>query len=150
MKNKIPPPVWLLVFGASMWFVARSAYAYPVEIPFALVIGIVVGVIGLSCSAAGIREFNKAATTVNPLKPEEASTLVTDGIYQRTRNPMYVGLFLILTGWAIWLSGLANLVLLGVFVLVITELQIKPEENALRHLFGQSYEEYCERVGRWF
>ena len=150
MKTRIPPPVWLLVFGAAMWFVARSTYAYPVEIPYALLIGVVVGVLGFSCSAAGIREFNKAATTVNPLKPEEASTLVTSGIFQRTRNPMYVGLFLILTGWAVWLSALSNLVLLGAFVLVMTELQIKPEETALRTLFGQDYDEYCKHVGRWF
>ena len=133
-----------------MWFVARSAYAYSVEIPYALVIGIVVGVLGFSCSAAGIREFNKAATTVNPLKPEEASTLVTGGIYQRTRNPMYVGLFLILTGWAVWLGALSNVALLIIFLLVLTELQIKPEEKALQALFGQAFDEYRQRVRRWF
>ena len=149
MKAKIPPPLWLLVFGAVMWFVAKSAYGYPIDIPYALVIALPIGVLGALCSVAGIREFGRVSTTVNPLKPEEASTLVTTGVYQVTRNPMYVGLFLILTGWAVWLSGLGNLPLLIVFLLVMTEMQIKPEEKALQTLFGQEYEEYRQRVRRW-
>ncbi len=149
MQNRIPPPVWLLVFGGAMWFVASSDYGYRIEIPFSLLIGIAIGLIGVCCSAAGIREFNRASTTVNPLKPEEASTLVTTGIFLRTRNPMYVGLLLILTGWAVWLGGLSNLPLLLAFVLVMTELQIKPEERALQALFGQDYDDYRQRVRRW-
>ena len=150
MRAKIPPPVWLLAFGVLMWFVAKSAYAYPVAIPYALIVALVIGLPGVLCATAGMREFNRASTTVNPLKPEEASSLVTTGIYQRTRNPMYVGLLLILAGWAVWLSSLSNLVLLASFVLVITELQIKPEEKALAMLFGKEYEDYTKRVRRWF
>ena len=149
MKNKIPPPVWLLAFGGVMWLVASSDYGYRIEIPYALLFALAIGIAGIYCSASGMREFNRASTTVNPLKPEEASTLVTTGIFQRTRNPMYVGLLLILTGWAVWLSGLGNLPLLLVFVLVINELQIKPEEQALQALFGKEYAAYCQRVRRW-
>ena len=149
MKARIPPPIWLLAFGVAMWFVARTEFAYPIHVPYALAIAVVIGLLGISSSAAGIREFNKASTTVNPLKPEEASTLVTSGIFQRTRNPMYVGLFLVLTGWTVWLGALGNLALLIIFIVVMTELQIKPEEKALLGLFGQEYERYCERVRRW-
>ena len=149
MKNKVPPPVWLLAFGISMWFVARSGFAYRIDIPFALLIALAIGLLGVLCSAAGIRAFNKASTTVNPLNPAEASALVTTGIYRRTRNPMYVGLFLFLTGWAVWLSSPSNLVLLAGFVLVITELQIKPEEKALHEIFGEEYDAYRNRVRRW-
>ena len=102
MKNKVPPPIVLLLAGIAMWFVAHSDYAYPVAIPFA-----------------------------------------------RTRNPMYVGLFLILLAWGVWLQGLSNAAILLIFVLWLTELQIKPEEAALEKLFGQSYVDYCERVRRW-
>ena len=62
---------------------------------------------------------------------------------------MYVGLFLLLTGWTIWLGALSNVALLIVFVIVMTELQIKPEEKALETLFGQEYGDYCQRVRRW-
>ena len=110
---------------------------------------IAIGLIGVFVSASGIREFNKASTTVNPLKPDEASSLVTTGVFRRTRNPMYVGLFLILTGWMVWLESLGNLLMLAVFVLVLTELQIKPEERALRQLFGEEYVRYCSQVRRW-
>lgn len=149
MKARIPPPLWLLVFGAVMWFVAESAYAYSVPIPYSWAFGLSIGLIGVFCSAAGLREFSKASTTTNPLRPEEASTLVTTGIYKSTRNPMYVGLLLILSGWAVWLSSLSNVLLLIVFLLVMTELQIKPEEKALRALFGQEYDDYRRQVRRW-
>lgn len=149
MKTRVPPPVWMLAIGAVMWFVSRSAYAYPIDIPYALVVAIVIGLLGIACSVAGIREFRKVSTTVNPLQPDEASTLVTTGIFKATRNPMYVGLFLILAGWAVWLGSLASVPLLLVFLLVMTELQIKPEEQAMQALFGQDYEDYRGRVRRW-
>lgn len=149
MQTKIPPPVWLLIIGAVMWLVAHSAYAYSIHIPFSLVLAIVIGVLGVLCSASALRLFRSADTTVNPLKPEEASSLVTNGIYAKTRNPMYVGLSLVLIGWAVWLGSLSNIVVLVLFVVVITELQIKPEEAALRELFGQEYRDYCQQVRRW-
>ena len=149
MKAKIPPPVWLLVFGAMMWFVAKSAFAYTVGIPYSGAIALVIGFAGIFCAGAGLREFSKASTTTNPLKPEEASTLVTSGVYKTTRNPMYVGLFIILTGWAVWLGSVSNLLLLIVFASVMTEMQIKPEEKALQELFGRAYDDYCRQVRRW-
>ena len=149
MRAKVPPLIWLLLFGAAMWFVAKSPYAFPVRVSYALVLAIAFGLVGAWCGAAGIRSFNKASTTFHPHKLEEASTLVTTGIYQKTRNPMYLGLLLMLTGWGVWLGSLANIALLVLFVVVMTELQIKPEENVLRKLFGQDYEDYRQRDRRW-
>ena len=149
MKNKIPPPIWLLLFGVAMWFVAKSEFAYPVSIPFALFIAIGVAAIGVACSVTALRQFSAAETTVNPLQPDTATSLVQNGIFGKTRNPMYVGLFFVLLAWAIWLQDLANIAVLLVFIVVLTELQIKPEEAALRTLFGDEYDAYCKRVGRW-
>ena len=150
MKTKIPPPVILLTFGAAMWFVARSATLYFVSIPSAMAISIGIAVLGIVSAAAGVLEFSRARTTVNPHRVNDASALVTGGIYRRTRNPMYAGLFLVLLAWALWLGALANVVLLVLFVVAITELQIKPEEQALAKRFGEEYEAYCQRVRRWF
>lgn len=149
MKNKIPPPVILLLSGTIMWFVAHSPYAYTVAVPFAPIIGLLLAVAGVATAATAIRQFSRAETTVNPLDPGAATALVDSGIFARTRNPMYIGLLLVLSGWAVWLESASNILVLAVFVSYITELQIKPEEQALRKIFGQAYVDYCDRVRRW-
>ncbi len=150
MKNKIPPPIILLLSGIAMWFVAHSEYAFKIAVPFALVIAIIVAASGIYVSASAIRRFKVAETTISPLQPDSATSLVHHGIFSKTRNPMYVGLFLVLLGWAVWLQSLSNVLVLFAFVLWLTELQIKPEEAALKRVFGQGYIDYCKRVRRWF
>jgi len=150
MRNKIPPPILLLIFGAAMWFVAHSAFAYTVAIPYALLAAIVLAAGGVLISARAIRQFRSAETTMNPLQPETASALVQNGMFGVTRNPMYLGLLLVLAGWGVWLQSLSNFGVLLLFVFLLTELQIKSEEAALRKLFGADYEQYCQRVRRWF
>ena len=149
MKNKIPPPIILLLSGIAAWFVAHSEYGYPIAIPFALALAIVLAASGILVAGSAIRIFSSADTTVNPLQPDAATSLVDTGIFGVTRNPMYLGLFLILSGWAVWLQSMSNLFVLLVFVLYINFLQIKPEEEALRNVFGQTYIDYCDRVRRW-
>lgn len=88
-------------------------------------------------------------TTVDPLHPEKASSLVTTGIYQYTRNPMYVGMAFVLIGGLIRIGN--PLCLAGVlfFIWYLDRFQIRPEEEALKKQFGEEFEQYCERVGRW-
>ncbi len=93
--------------------------------------------------------FFKAGTTFHPLKPHETSSLVTNGMYRLTRNPMYLGLVLILTGWAILLSQLTPFFLLPLFVWLINSQQIQHEERVLEEMFGDVYGEYKDRVRRW-
>jgi protein-S-isoprenylcysteine O-methyltransferase Ste14 len=106
-------------------------------------------VLGGVFAFSGLLAFRRAATTVDPLKPHRASSLVATGIYRFTRNPMYVGLALVLTSWDVYLgSPLASLGVMG-FVAYINWLQIIPEEQALLELFGDEYREYQARVRRW-
>lgn len=149
MKNKVPPPVILLLAGALMWLIARSSFAYTIDVPFAVVIALLLAVAGVVVAVQAIRQFGRAATTVNPLQPDAATTLVDSGIFARTRNPMYLGLLLVLSGWAVWLQSVTALVVLAGFVLCINTLQIKPEEQALQKIFGAAYADYCSRVRRW-
>jgi protein-S-isoprenylcysteine O-methyltransferase Ste14 len=88
-------------------------------------------------------------TTPNPIKPENASTIVTKGMYRFSRNPMYLGLFFWLMAWAIYLSVLSPFLLLPAFVWVLTVQQIIPEEKILEEKFGDSYTNYKKQVGRW-
>ena len=149
LELKVPPPVVALAFCAAMWFAAGIG---PVlDVPFALRVGafVVIALCGGGVALAGDIEFRRARTTINPLRPEKASALVSSGIYRFTRNPMYVGLALVTFGWAAFLCS--ALALLGPpgFVLYITRFQIVPEERILSDRFGAAYAAYRARVGRW-
>lgn len=119
------------------------------ELPWPVLSGLVVALVGALISGAGAREFKRAKTTVNPLHPERASAVVTSGIYRFTRNPMYVGIALVLLGWFVFLGSLSALVGLPLFVWYITRFQIRPEERALEAKFGAEYISYLESVRRW-
>ena len=144
----IPPPLVALLAAAAMWgatLVAPSASGPSFRVPLAIVLAIA----GLAVSTSGRLAFRNAKTTANPLKPQAATSLVVAGIYKATRNPMYVGLALVLVGWAVFLwSAWALLGPVG-FVAYIARFQIAPEERALGVLFGEEYSAYKSRVRPW-
>lgn len=145
----VPPPLWMLIFAAAMW--ASDHY-----VPLLTLIpdpwrwlGWCVMALAPLAPIAAFMQFRQAHTTVNPRQPETASMLVTSGVYAWTRNPMYLGLALLLLGWAIRLGTLGPFVGPLLFVPLIQYVQIRPEEHALRMRFGQDYDRYCRRVNRW-
>ncbi|MFV0679119.1 methyltransferase family protein [Ottowia sp.] len=152
-EHKIPPPVIDAGCAALMWCLAqtwptgqlwaRAAW------PWGWISAIGLAAMGSAVALAGVRAFGRARTTVNPLAPQKASALVTTGIYQFTRNPMYLGMLLVLCGWAVWLGHAAALAVLPLSVMLLNQLQIKPEERILRQRFGQDYARYIARVKRW-
>ena len=87
---------------------------------------------------------------MNALEPERASSLVVEGVYGRTRNPMYLGLALTLVGWAVYLAAPWALIGPALFVALITRIQIVPEERALSEKFGSEFAAYRQAVRRWF
>jgi len=117
--------------------------------PFQENTGLLLVVAGFVMTFSGVWIFRQAATTVDPMQPEEASTLVTTGIYKLSRNPMYLGMLLVLLGWFVYLGTLFNLMLLGLFIWFINRYQILPEENALQSRFGEEYTRYCKSTRRW-
>jgi protein-S-isoprenylcysteine O-methyltransferase Ste14 len=149
LELKIPPLAVGLIVGTLMWLAGRVAPGLGFGFPGRHLVAMSVGAAGACIIALGIVSFRRAATTVNPMKPDTASTLVVSGIYQMTRNPMYLGFFLILIGWAIFLSNVAAFMPLPLFVLYMNRFQIEPEERALASLFGQAFESYRSSVRRW-
>jgi len=149
LELKIPPPVLALLVAALMWL--ASQVMEPPRAPFTVRVAAALAllVVGQTFSIGGMRSFRKAKTTMNPLKPDTASTLVSDGVYRFTRNPMYVGLLITLLGWAAFLWQPLALIFLPLFVLYITRFQIKPEERVLSSLFGDEYADYMAKVRRW-
>jgi protein-S-isoprenylcysteine O-methyltransferase Ste14 len=132
-----------------MWLAARwlPATSLPRGVTYAAAAVFLLA--GLVFSIRGMRSFRRAGTTVNPIRIENASHLVTDGIYRISRNPMYVGVTLDLCGWAFFLGCLWTLIGPAIFVAYTTRFQIIPEERVLATKFGDSYRDYCRRVRRW-
>jgi protein-S-isoprenylcysteine O-methyltransferase Ste14 len=149
LELKVPPPALALLLALLMWL--ASSFTSRLEVPLGLRVGVALGLalVGLGFSAAGVIAFRRVRTTINPHKPTAASSLVSGGVYRITRNPMYLGLLLLLLGWAAFLSNLLALLLVPVFVLYINRFQIEPEERALSSLFGGEYAAYRKRVRRW-
>lgn len=149
LELRIPPPVVALLVAAAMWGISLVTPRVDVSAPMRLVVGIAIALAGVACAIAGIAAFRRARTTVNPLKPETSSSLVTSGIYRFTRNPMYVGLALALLGWAVFLSSPWSLIGPLAFVLYMNRFQIGPEERILLGMFGSAYSAYQGTVRRW-
>ena len=146
---KVPPPVQALVCGILMWMIDRQLSGGQLESAIQLPMAILFAVSGIVLVVFSMLAFRRASTTVDPFHPKEASQLVVDGFFGYSRNPMYVSLLLVLISWAIWLGSVYNVAVLILFVTYITFFQIKPEEEAMRSLFGETYEHYCSRVRRW-
>jgi protein-S-isoprenylcysteine O-methyltransferase Ste14 len=149
MKPRIPPPIVMLTAAALMWALHRwMPLGHWIAPPWNR-FGSLPAALGLAIAvAAGVR-FRQARTTTNPMDPSKASRLVTDGVFCVSRNPMYLGLELLLIGWAVWLGSASPWLIPPLFVIVITVVQILPEEHALGQLFGDQYLSYRRRVARW-
>ena len=150
MRLVIPPPVQGVIAAILMWAIAKFVPALNTPFNGSLNLALVVGAFGLAIEFMALFMFLQAKTTVSPLAPQKTETLVVNGLYKYSRNPMYLGLAFLLIAYAIWLSNpLSTLVILG-FVRWITKFQIEPEEEILREKFGNEFIEYQDRVGRWF
>lgn len=142
------PPAWLALALVMTWLISdvqpmSLALGGPVT---DLLGGVLVGG-GLVLMLLAFAEMRKRQTTVIP--HQEASHLVTSGIFKRSRNPIYLGDTLILAGLALrWEAPLA-LILVPLFMGTITQRFIIPEENRLRKKFRAEFARYCEKTRRW-
>ncbi|GAA0410961.1 isoprenylcysteine carboxylmethyltransferase family protein [Cocleimonas flava] len=149
LQLKIPPPVYAISIAILMWLLSKyMPVAEIIQTPWNK-IGLVIIVIAVSFDVWSLLLFLKKKTTPNPMKPENTSGIVTKGLYQYSRNPMYLGMLIILFGFGIWLGSLSPFIMLPAFYWVITEMQIKPEERMLEQKFTNEYLDYKNRVRRW-
>jgi len=149
LELKVPPPVVLLFMAGLSWLASCAAPTLSFVLPHrnALVAALLVA--GVCVAILGVTSFRRARTTLNPLRPEKSSALVMSGIYRYTRNPMYLGLLLVLVGWSFFLANALAFVFLPVFILYMNRFQIQPEERVLVSLFGQQFTAYQSKVRRW-
>ena len=150
LELKLPPVVLGAIAAALMWIASSASPAFDINFSASSVSSASLALAGALTCLAGVISFRRAKTTVNPMNPDAASSLVVSGIYRYTRNPMYAGFLMILLAWAAFLSNVVALIVLPAFVLYMNPFQILPEERALTALFADEYTEYLARVRRWF
>ncbi len=149
ISPRIPPVALTLIIAAVMGLTSWLVPAFAYVLPASRVVAVGLAGLGVCTGVAGVVSFRRAATTVNPLRPETASSLVVTGVYRFTRNPMYLGLLVVLLGWAVLLANAVAFVWLPAFVLYMNRFQIAPEESALASLFGPEFTDYRMNVRRW-
>tara|TARA_B100000676_G_scaffold223704_1_gene221019 strand:+ start:48 stop:494 length:447 start_codon:yes stop_codon:yes gene_type:complete len=147
MNNKIPPPIVTLFFGICIYL---SRPYFPEFSSFVLSsLSVISFMIGIFIFVSAVLSFKKQKTTVNPISIEKASSLVVNGIFKYSRNPMYLGMSFALLGLAFQFNLVGGLLLTSIFILFITTFQIKPEEVAMEKLFDQEWKNYTKNVRRW-
>ena len=149
LELKIPPVVLVILCAVAMALLSSfTAQGWSTDAGTKrLALGMAAA--GGLVAAAGVLQFRRAKTTVNPVSPASSSSLVTGGIYRFSRNPMYLGFLLVLAAWACYLGSAAAALIVPLFVLYMNRFQIEPEERALARLFGQEFDDYRARVRRW-
>jgi len=146
-STKIMPPTWLLIAIVAMLILHFS-------LPIAKIIptiwnftGFVFLVSGITLNLIADRAFQRMGTTVKPY--QESSNLVTNGVFQISRNPMYLGMVLILIGIAVLLRTLSPLLVVCPFAILIDQIYIRAEEQMLMEKFGTKWQAYKAKTRRW-
>jgi protein-S-isoprenylcysteine O-methyltransferase Ste14 len=145
--RKTIPPVY---FFSSLLLMIILSYFMPISHLIYLplrIFGVILVLLGLAITACGAYCFHQADTPVKTF--DKTTTLVTIGPYRYSRNPMYLGMIIILTGTWIALGTLSPLFVIPVFFYIIQEGFIKYEEKILEESFTDEYPDYREKVRRW-
>ena len=146
METKIPPPIVTLIFIFLIGFSNRLIEPFSFE--FQTPLGVMIIICGLSVLISAARVFKQLETTINPMQPSQASKLAIIGPFKYTRNPMYLGMSIMLIGFGLIFGAKLTVCFVVMFVLYITVFQIIPEERAMQEKFTD-WKDYCSKVRRW-
>lgn len=150
MKLRIPPPLVMLIFACFMYVLNRFLPFGSFDFFGRKELATFLVALAFIIMALAIFQFLRAKTTTNPINLTKTSTLVTTGIFKYTRNPMYLGMLLILLAFGLKLGNAFNTLVAAGFVYFMNYFQIENEEKALTKLFDKKYTMYCKATRRWF
>ncbi|WOJ95190.1 isoprenylcysteine carboxylmethyltransferase family protein [Congregibacter variabilis] len=150
LELKLPPVVLLLLAGSAIWGLDRVDTVLTFTLPFRASLSALLLLAGVAIALLGVAAFRRAKTTVDPRYPEQATALVISGVYRRTRNPMYLGMLLVLVALGLYLGSGLSFVVPVAFAAYMTRFQIIPEERFMAQSFGDAYTRYQQSVRRWF
>lgn len=149
LDNRIPPPLVFTAFAALMGMTAWLLPGFGEPGWTGWLISAAFFILASLTGPTAVRRFIRVKTTINPIAIDQASVLVTDGVYRWTRNPMYLSMAALLAAFAA-VSGQAWLWLGPIlFVIYIQRFQIRPEELVMTQLFGDAYRDYVAKVRPW-
>lgn len=152
LERRIPPPVYALLGALLAWGLDQVFAAQRVSLPDSWLHelpALMLAALAVCVDLSALWAFHAHRTTINPLHPERARTVVKTGIYRHTRNPMYLGLLLLQLAYCLHLANPLSLLAPALFVYCINRFQIRAEERLLRENFGADYAAYLEAVPRW-
>ncbi len=142
----LPP----LILGAAIALGLILNYFWPAKVlthSLAVPLGILIVFVAVAIGLLAVREMVTAST---PLDVRKRSTrIVTSGVFQQSRNPIYLGMVLLCTGVAFLVDSLWLLGLVPLFAAILQKGVIEPEEAYLERNFGEEYLRYKARVRRW-
>ncbi|HCA7802447.1 isoprenylcysteine carboxylmethyltransferase family protein [Enterobacter hormaechei] len=153
VRKGLPPPMLLLLF---LLFDVGSSWPtlyYLDEIirwPWRTCAALLAGGLSLSLAIAGLLTLTGNKTTLNALHPDRTRTLVTQGCYRFSRNPVYSGFVGLHFATALLLGSVVGLLVTPFLILLLTILHIQVEEAGMQRLFGLQWEQYCHKTPRWF
>lgn len=147
-ESRVPPPIVASGIAALMAWVFHGGTRFQPGVGADLVFTSLLHGSWLIALTA-ILSMRKARTTINPMHPERTTTLITTGVYRRSRNPLYLSLLCLLIAYSMYLVHPGALLGPLVFLIYVTRFHIVPEERALEARFGAEYRAYRQRVRRW-
>ena len=144
---KIPPPILVLILVVSSFLSSKKIDV--IHIPHQTLVSILILLIGILILIIPVTNFIKYKTTIDPIEFKKVNKLVTSGIYKYSRNPMYLGLLLIVISSSILYLNIYSVSTPIFFYYWINRFQIQREEIFLTEKFGKEYLLYMTRTRRW-
>ena len=145
--KKIPPPILVLILVSSNYFSSKKIDL--IHLPNQDLISIIILLIGILILINPIFKFIKSKTTIDPIKFKKVNKLIISGIYKYSRNPMYLGLLMIVISTSIFYLNIFSITTPLLFYCWINRFQIKREESFLTEKFGEEYISYKIKTRRW-
>jgi len=145
-KQLISPVLTMICLALMLLLQWLCPVGFLLRFPFNLA-GLLVGGLGLTTSFVAHRQFKRVGTTLYPFS--QPGKLVTDGLFRYTRNPMYLGLVIFLTGAWLLLGSFSPGIFVVAFLLIADRWYIVNEEQRLTATFGHAYKDYQARTPRW-
>lgn len=146
MKKLLIPPVFVLL---TLMLIVTFYFSCPsfnvIDFPYNLV-GLLSAVYGFAIMSKVRDLFKKHNTT---LEIKQSSSMITEGVFAKSRNPMYIGMFLLLLGFGVCSTNVLSILACFVFVLLVNGLVIPQEEKLMKEAFGHEYDAYKSKVRRW-
>jgi protein-S-isoprenylcysteine O-methyltransferase Ste14 len=138
------PPIILLASLITQFIIF---FSFPIRADLSSLLGLILIFVGISMAAISFRLMSKIKTTFIP--DGVPQKLVSTGPFKFSRNPIYLGMFLILFGTAFLMGSVSALLVSLIFTLIINFTWISHEEKKMSEIFGEDWINYCSKVRRW-